>query len=94
MTLVDDIYVIAPVARIWIEAGCIQCGWCSDLVPDVFLVTGDALCEIRGQARVDHLTDDNRTSRILLVKPFEGAEATFIEFVAAGCPAAVIRIDG
>ncbi len=89
--LVDD---IAPVGRVWIEEGCIQCGWCSDLLPDVFRVTKDHRCEIIGEARCDGATDDNRSTHAALRVRVFGPEATFFEFVAAGCPAAVIKIEG
>jgi ferredoxin len=88
--VVDD----APVARVWIEEGCIQCGWCSDLVPEVFLVTRENRCEIRAEARLDGATDDNRVTRAPLRVTRNGADATFMEFVAAGCPAAVIKLGG
>jgi len=31
----------APIARIWIEAGCISCKLCSDIAPQVFRVDDD-----------------------------------------------------
>ncbi len=79
------------VKRVWIEQGCIQCAWCNDLAPEVFAI-GDDSSLIRGDARDDGLTDRNQ-QHVLLNVPLNGTKGSFMEFVAAGCPAAVIILE-
>jgi len=81
-----------PAPTIWIEEGCIQCGWCQNLEPRVFLVTAQG-CEIRGEARIDGLASANRHERKALVADLlDEAGAGFMRFVADGCPVQVIHM--
>lgn len=81
------------VARVWIEPGCIRCGWCSDLAPEVFQGSERHETRINGAIRSDGMTDDNRAARSLLLRPLLEQQAEFMEFVADGCPAHVIKLD-
>lgn len=78
-------------ARVWIEPGCIQCGWCQNLEPRVFLV-GDDGCQIRAEVREDHLTDTNAEHRALCVGALSEADLDYLPFVAGGCPTQVIQL--
>jgi ferredoxin len=80
------------VTKVWINSGCIECRWCHDLAPDVFAI-GEGTSVIRSDARVDGATDSNESAKAALAAPFEGQMAEFIEFVAAGCPTSVIKIE-
>ncbi len=42
--------VTAPIAKVWIEEGCISCKLCQDMAPDVFLVEDDQTCVVRPEA--------------------------------------------
>ena len=44
-----------PITRIWINNGCIACGTCQDLVPQVFKVTADN-CRITDAAQQHFVT--------------------------------------
>jgi hypothetical protein len=83
-----------PVGRVWIESGCIECGWCTDLLPAVFEVRAGKPCIIAAAARSDGRAGANRRERSPLAKPFHDKDARFLEFVADGCPAKVIRFSG
>ncbi len=84
---------VTLVRRVWIEAGCIQCGWCSDLIPEVFQVSRIEPCVIRGEARSDGSSTPNREERAPLLRPIVDAEANILDFVAAGCPSLVIKFS-
>jgi ferredoxin len=79
---------------IWIEDGCIQCGWCENLEARVFQVTAHG-CEIRADARSDRGGGANRDERSAL-RPgtLDVAATQFIRFVADGCPVQVIKFTG
>jgi hypothetical protein len=80
-------------ARVWIEAGCIQCGWCQNLEPRVFIIT-ETGCEIIGECRIDALTDDNRPHRSALREGIlDAAALEYLPFVAGGCPVQVIQLS-
>lgn len=87
--------VDAPITvrRIWIEEGCIACGWCGDLLPTVFHKGVDGGSQIHGKVRKDQTTDDNRATLSPLRRVITGEEADFLSFVAAGCPPHVIRLE-
>lgn len=90
--------VIAPlepttVRRIWIDEGCIACGWCGDLLPTVFTRGTDGKSQILGLIRRDKTTDDNGTALSPLRQPIVEQEAEFLAFVAAGCPPHVINLE-
>ncbi len=80
--------------RIWIEDGCIHCGWCQHLVPAVFVAADDGT-RIVGTARQDGITSNNRSERSpLRAGRLPTDEIDFMPFVADGCPARVIHLDG
>jgi ferredoxin len=85
-------YVMA-VTKVWIEAGCIECRWCNDLAPELFAL-GNGTSVIRADARVDKITDTNDSAKARLVIPLDGQMAEFLEFVAAGCPTSIIKLEG
>ncbi len=83
----------SPGVRVWIEPGCTACGWCGQLAPAVFQIgeQGSAIC---AAARCDGRTDGNSDARSpLRPDAIDAAEVRFLHFVAAGCPAQVIRVD-
>ena len=81
------------VLRIWIEEGCIQCFWCQNLCPEVF-VCGDQGTQIHPGMRVDKRASPNRVERSPLNAQAQAAlDLPFIQFVADGCPAQVITLD-
>jgi len=83
--------LMTTIARVWIEDGCIGCGWCIMTCPAVFTwPQGDAL--IRGESRLDGVTSANRMERSLLTAAGQ-AEALLIAESAEGCPVEVIRSD-
>jgi ferredoxin len=80
--------------RIWIESGCIQCGWCQNLAPQVFL-SGMTGTLVQGSAREDGVTSDNACERSpLRASVLAAEELAFLPFVADGCPVRVIHLDG
>lgn len=81
------------IRRVWIESGCIACGWCTDLVPTIFVVGGGKACVIAASARKDGGRGANRREKSPLKHALTGADADFLGFVADGCPAKVIRLD-
>ena len=86
----DEVTVIR---RVWIEPGCIQCAWCSDLIPEVFQVGDARECAVKAGVRSDGATTPNRDERAALTRPLVDTEAGFFEFVAAGCPSLVIKFS-
>jgi len=80
--------------RVWIEAGCIHCYWCSDLAPAIFL-PGDAGSRIASSVRQDGTCSDNRGERSPLRSDLiPPADLAFLPFIADGCPAQVIHLEG
>lgn len=84
----------ATVNRVWIAPGCIECGWCTDLLPEVFEVEAGAACVIAASARKDGRSGTNQREKSPLKRALRGKDADFLGFVADGCPAKVIKLDG
>jgi hypothetical protein len=81
-------------ARVWIDEGCIQCGWCENLEPRVFIIS-ELGCSIVADCREDGLTDHNRERLANLREGVLDAESlAYLPFIAGGCPAEVIRLSG
>jgi len=81
------------VHSIHILPGCIQCFWCQNLCPQVFLVTDDG-CIIRGESRRDALSNDNREEDSPVIEGILSAEEQeFMPFLAGGCPVQVILVN-
>jgi ferredoxin len=78
--------------RVWIDPGCIQCNWCSDLAPEIFTATPSG-SHIRGEVRQDGVTSPNIGERASLRVSLDEQAKEFLEFVIGGCPANVIRLD-
>jgi ferredoxin len=80
--------------RVWIEDGCIRCGWCQHLEPRVFQVTETGSVVI-AEARTDRRTDGNQRRRSRL-RPdaLDAAAVDFLQFIADGCPVQVIKVSG
>ncbi|HYE06052.1 MAG TPA: ferredoxin [Planctomycetota bacterium] len=75
----------------WIDEGCIGCGACATVCPQVFtLPASDA--EIVAAARTDGLGGSNREQRSPLLAQVIAACRDEIEEAAAGCPVDVIRL--
>jgi len=81
------------IRRVWIEPGCIACGWCTDLVPAIFIVGEGKACVIAAAARKDGSRGANRREKSPLKRMLTRADAEFLCFVADGCPAKVIKLD-
>ena len=80
------------VTKVWIESGCIECRWCYELAPDVFTF-GNGTSQIRGDARADRVTSTNADGKSELDTPRVGQMGEFLEFIAAGCPTSVIKLE-
>jgi ferredoxin len=93
MTAMTELGAQTRIARVWIESGCTSCGWCSDLLPDLFSGSSKEGSRIRGTERVDGRTDANERALSLLKQIREGEAAEFLSFVASGCPPQVIHIE-
>jgi ferredoxin len=79
--------------RIWIEPGCIECGWCHNLSPEVFVLTQDGM-SIRSDARLDGLQSPNHSERAPLTPEVQATlDPTLLQFVVDGCPSKVIHLD-
>lgn len=79
--------------RIWIEEGCIQCYWCQNLCPEVF-ACGEGGTQIRPGLLSDRQATTNRVERSRLTAKARAAlDHRFLQFVADGCPAKVIKLD-
>ena len=86
--------MVLTMAQVWIEDGCIQCGWCQNLEPRVFLVS-ERGCEIVADARIDGRTDDNRLLHAALrADALDDEAVNYLAFVAGGCPTEVIHLAG
>jgi ferredoxin len=78
---------------IWIDEGCIQCGWCQNLEPAVFFVSEEG-CVIRAEARRDDIQGTNREEQSRL-RPgvLDSDGVSFMRFIADGCPVQVIKLS-
>lgn len=81
----------ATIRRVWIAEGCTNCGWCSGLDEALFVASAKGAC-IHGTQREDGATDANLSQTSDLRVPRRGEDATFLTFIADGCPAQVIRL--
>jgi hypothetical protein len=80
--------------RVWIAEGCIHCYWCQNLAPLVFLA-GEQSTLIAGPVRLDGKTSDNRREHSALrLDILSEADFAFMPFIADGCPAHVIHLEG
>lgn len=43
-----------PIKKVWIEPGCISCGECEEICPEVFVITDE--CHIREDADIAKYT--------------------------------------
>lgn len=78
--------------RVWIDDGCIQCRWCQDLVPQVF-ICGEDGTRISAAVREDGRDSPNRRERSpLTADAVRMVDPVLLQFAADGCPSSVIRI--
>jgi ferredoxin len=69
----------APIKKVWIEAGCISCKLCQDIVPQVFQVDDDRDCVVRADAarffasRCDDIVQAMRDCPVEVIKIEGGA---------------------
>jgi ferredoxin len=80
------------ITRVWIEDGCIACGACETICPEVFVLLDDQV-RILGDARVDGVTDDNRRARSPCRPAVVAGLADRVVEAAETCPVEVIRWD-
>ncbi|MCS6970606.1 MAG: ferredoxin [Planctomycetota bacterium] len=81
-----------PIARVWIEDGCIVCNACETACPEVFHVTEDT-CHIRAAVRADGKEDTNRDARAPLADDYGATLEEQIIEAAEGCPVEVIKYE-
>ncbi len=80
------------IAVVWIEEGCIPCGACAAVSPNIFLIPDDwQTAMVRGHARNDGIDSRNEDERSALRIGFAAAESEAIVEAAEGCPVEVIR---
>lgn len=78
---------------IWIDEGCIACGACVDVAPEVFAMDAGDGCLVRGEARVDGKDDVNVSSRSPLRPEIAAANARQLEDAVTGCPTECIKLS-
>lgn len=79
---------------VWIEEGCIACGSCPVIAPDIFIIPlGDGYEDavIRGDVRLDGRQGPNRNERSPLLAQIGINHQPAIEEAAYACPVEVIR---
>jgi ferredoxin len=82
----------APVT-VWIAPGCTRCHWCQHLMPTVFQDSPEGSL-VRAEARRDGGTCSNAAARSPIKDGhLDAASASFLTFVADGCPVRVIKVE-
>jgi len=82
---------MSTISRVWIEDGCIGCGACPTVCPEVFTLPED-LAFIRAAVRMDGVTSSNHREMSRL-NAHGTSESERIEEAAHACPLAVITWD-
>lgn len=77
---------------IWIDEGCIACGACVDVAPEVFAMDAGDGCLVAGAVRVDGIDSDNARERSPLKPGIAEANAEAIKDAVTGCPTECIKI--
>jgi ferredoxin len=76
---------------VWIEDGCISCGACVDVAPEVFAMDAGDGCVVCGSARLDGRDTDNRAEKSPLKPEVAETCAEQIRDAIQGCPTEVIK---
>jgi ferredoxin len=82
-----------PIARVWIEQGCIRCSACAYTAPQVFRLPDNSDAVIIGAARVDGVESTNLAERSLLGEDVGLECEDRIRDAADGCPVSIIRFE-
>lgn len=77
---------------IWIDEGCISCGACVDVAPEIFALDAGDGCLVRGEARVDGKDTTNLVERSLLRPEIAEANAVQLQDAVTGCPTECIKM--
>ena len=78
---------------IWIQEGCISCGACVDVAPEIFAMDAGDGCLVRGEARVDGKDTANAVERSPLRLEIAAANATQLQDAVTGCPTECIKMQ-
>lgn len=76
---------------IWIDEGCIACGACVEVAPEVFALDAGDGCLLCGSARADGKDGDNAAERSPLRPEIAEANADLIREAIAECPTTCIK---
>lgn len=76
---------------IWIDDGCIACGACVDIAPEIFAMDAGDGCLISSAARADGKDGDNAAERSPLRPEMAEANAEQIREAVEGCPTECIK---
>lgn len=76
---------------IWIDEGCIACGACVDVAPEIFAMDAGDGCLISGAARVDGKNSPNLAERSPLRPEVAEANAEALQDALVGCPTECIK---
>lgn len=77
---------------IWIDEGCISCGACVDVAPEIFALDAGDGCLVRGEARVDGKDTTNLAERSPLRPEIAEANAVQLQDAVTGCPTECIKM--
>ena len=77
---------------IWIDDGCISCGACVDVAPEIFALDAGDGCLVRGEARVDGKDTTNLAERSQLRPGIAEANAIQLQDAVTGCPTECIKM--
>ena len=81
-----------PVRLVTIDLGCIDCGQCESIAPEVFTML-DGSAVVRGSVRSDGRSDRNDLARSPLVLAAQTDHAEAIMDAAETCPIEIIHIE-
>ena len=76
---------------VWIEEGCIACGACVDVAPEIFAMDAGDGCVIRSEVRRDGKDGANAAERSPLLPAAAAANATQLQDAVTGCPTECIK---
>ncbi len=78
---------------IWIDDGCIACGACVDVAPEIFAMDAGDGCLVVSAARVDNRDSTNRDERSPLRPEVADYNRIPLEDAISGCPTECIKSD-
>lgn len=78
---------------VWIDEGCISCGACVDVAPEIFAMDAGDGCLIRAAARCDGKDGDNLAERSPMPAALAEANAVQLQDAVTGCPTECIGMS-